>query len=73
MIYTVIGAIVGYKATGYLCSYKKIPIAHGYAPGNKLIIQIVGLLIGAGVGFGFGTMSLVHNEHVVQKLFKFSQ
>lgn len=71
MFYTILGmTIVGFL-TYVLCKMSDISFrSHGCVPSEGAVFTILGVLVGAGLGFGYGLHALTTGTHTVVNLFR---
>lgn len=71
MLYTFLGAFIGGILTYIFCKWTRVNFTTGTGFFSDAgIYMFVGILIGAGAGFGYGVSALLSGNHVVQRLWK---
>lgn len=68
MIYTIMGAILGGTFSFVLGRLFQVSEHSNYAPSSMNIIILLGILIGGGIGFGYGSSLFLNGTHIFQKL-----
>jgi hypothetical protein len=72
MLYTLIGGIVGFFLTRFLYGglfYKSK--TSGYVIDKGDVLTFIGVIFGAGVGFGYGSYLLGTGGHFYNRIFNF--
>lgn len=72
MLYTIIGGFVGGCATYFICKLTGVSFDSSSSyikfPSNGNIIVFLGFIIGASMGFGYGTSQFIAGNHMLNDM-----
>ena len=71
MFYTILGMVIFGSLTYVLCKLNDVSFrSSGCVPSEGSVFTILGVLVGAGLGFGYGLHALTTGTHSVVNLFR---
>ena len=70
MLLTILGAMIGGYLSMAIGTCVGMDFGRGYAPGTGHIFTICGMVLGAGIGLGYGSSLLASGTHPYNALLK---